>query len=286
MAGSPTFYRHVRFCRSSKRRWTGRFSFTGWPTGASNGSDVFSGAPNYTQYYEVTLTPQPGFTFSINSISFTVQRSGTGIRQYAVRSSVDGFGANLPASISPANAVLSVQAGNVMQVADASTTAQNGSTITPGSSHADISAPVTFRFYGFYAEGSAGTFSIDNVSFTGSADAVGSNPVLNLSSASLTMPATNIGSVSASSSYTLGGTGLTGPVAVSTAAPFSISPDNSSFGTSLNLSSAEVAVGKTIYVRFAPTAGQAYSGQVQHSSPGAVQRSLSLSGQGVDPGNL
>lgn len=278
-AGNP-------FGLSANPNATGRFSFTGWPTGASNGSDVFSGAPNYTQYYEVTLTPQAGFTFSISSISFTVQRSGTGIRQYAVRSSVDGFSSNLPASISPANAALSVQTGNVMQLTDASTTAQAGSTCSPGLSHADLSAPVTFRFYGFYAEGSAGTFSIDNVVFGGSADAVGSKPVLNLSNGSLGLPATTIGSVSASSSYTLGGTGLTGLVAVSTAAPFSISADNSSFGTSLNLSSAEVAVGKTIYVRFAPTAGQAYSGQVQHSSAGAVVRSLSLSGQGVDPGNL
>src|SRR5690606_15386637 len=34
----------------------GRFSFSGWPVGAKNGSDVFDGAPDMGRYYEITIT--------------------------------------------------------------------------------------------------------------------------------------------------------------------------------------------------------------------------------------
>jgi hypothetical protein len=142
--------------------------------GATNGSDVFSGVINLGEYYSVTLTPQAGFVLTLSSITFTLQRTTTGIRQYVVRSSADNYATNLPASISPANTNLSVVAGNVFQVVDASTSsiAYTGSTITlGGTGYTSVSGPVTFRFYGFNAEASSGTFSIDDVKITGAATA-------------------------------------------------------------------------------------------------------------------
>jgi hypothetical protein len=115
----------------------------------------------------VTLTPNAGCTIDLNSLTFTIQRSGTGIRQYAVRSSLDSYAANLPASINPANANLSVVATNIFQISDATTAANIGSTITLGSSYDALSSPVTFRFYGFNAEAAGGTFGIDDVVFNG-----------------------------------------------------------------------------------------------------------------------
>ncbi|MFD1874630.1 T9SS type A sorting domain-containing protein [Hymenobacter bucti] len=153
-----------------------RFSFTSWPVGATDGSDAFSstGALNPGKYYSVTLTPQPGFVLSLSTITFTLQRTGTGIRQYAVRSSTDNYANNLPASIT-ANSNLSVVAGNTFQVVDAASvagTAQTGSTITlGGTGHTNVSDAVTFRFYGFNAETAAGTFSIDDVRITGATTA-------------------------------------------------------------------------------------------------------------------
>jgi hypothetical protein len=155
---------------------TGRFSFKNWDTGATNGSDVFGGSFMGTKYLQVTITPASGYTLDINSITFTSQRSGTGPRQYAVRSTVDTYGANLPASIT-ANANLSVVATNVFQVLDASTGANAGNTITLDSSFDVLSGAVTFRFYGWNSEGAAGTFSIDNVSFIGVATATSSNTI-------------------------------------------------------------------------------------------------------------
>lgn len=146
---------------------TGRFSFTGWDLGATNASNIFTGSINLNKYYQVTITPQPGYNIDINSISFTIQRSGTGIRQYVVRSSLDNYTNNLPASISTTNTNLSVLSTNIFQIADPTTAANNGSLITLDSNYNIISSPITFRFYGFNAEAAGGTFSIDNVIFNG-----------------------------------------------------------------------------------------------------------------------
>lgn len=150
---------------------TGRFSFVGWPLGAPNTTAAttytdMTGAINTNEYYEVTLTPQAGYTLTLNTIAFTVQRSSTGVRSYAVRSNVDGYANNLIASVGTSTN-LSVQGVNeFFYVADGPTTAQNGSSVNIGGASTD--QPATFRFYGWNSEGGAGTFSIDNVVFDGS----------------------------------------------------------------------------------------------------------------------
>lgn len=147
-----------------------RFSFQSQPLGGTDGVDDFSqftGSLSFTAYFEVSITPLSAIEMQLDAISFTVQRSGTGIRSYSVRSSADGFAANLPASISPGNVNLGVGPGNEFRVlADNTTTAQNGSLVTLNLPYSP--SPVTFRFYGWNAEGSGGTFSVDNVAFSGS----------------------------------------------------------------------------------------------------------------------
>jgi hypothetical protein len=149
----------------------GRFSWSNNPLGGVNGSDdfnAFTGNIDLAKYLEVTLTPATGFTLEVDSINFTIMRSGTGIRNYAVRSSVDNFASNLPGSINPANANLDVDGSDNFQwLFDSVTTAQNGSVLSLGAGFEELSEPVSFRFYGWNAEGTAGTFSIDNVSISG-----------------------------------------------------------------------------------------------------------------------
>lgn len=157
-AGGPTFQPTASF----------RFSFTNWVTGAANGSDVFPTGDSTTRYYQVTITPDPGKTLNLSSLSFRIQRSSSGIRQAFVRSSMDGYAANLPASISPENTLLSVVPVNKFQVSDATSAGQDGCVITLGApAFSAITTPVTFRFYGIHAEASGGTFSVDNVVFNG-----------------------------------------------------------------------------------------------------------------------
>lgn len=164
----------------------GRFSFTGNPTGSANGVNDFStftGSLNSSIYYSVTITPLAGYTLNLDTIAFTSQRSSTGIRSYAVRSSLDSYAANLPASISPANANLGVGGANDFQVLfDATTTAQNGSLVTLDAAYDALASAVTFRFYGWNAEANTGTFSIDNVNFIGSVTAVPEPSMLTLAS--------------------------------------------------------------------------------------------------------
>lgn len=153
-----------------------RFSFQTWPLGATDAIDTYNtltGSINTGEYYQVTLTPSVGYSIALSGITFTTQRSGTGIRTYSVRSSLDGYATDLPASINPSNTNLSVQSPDIFfWNFDATTTAQNGSTITLGVPFSNLTAPVTFRFYAWNAELGTGTFSIDNVTFGGTATAL------------------------------------------------------------------------------------------------------------------
>jgi hypothetical protein len=150
----------------------GRFSYTNQPAGATTAVNTYStltGSLDPLIYFEVSVTPLAGTTFDLTQITFTSQKSGTGIRTYAVRSSIDGYSTNLPASINPANTELSVVTGNIFyRNLDGSNTAQNGSTITLGTGFTGITSKVTFRFYGWNSESSTGSFGIDNVAISGS----------------------------------------------------------------------------------------------------------------------
>jgi hypothetical protein len=106
---------------------------------------------------------------TLTNISFKAQRSGTGIRSYAVRSSASSFASNLPASV-VSSTNISIQGSNeFFWVDDNATTGKIGSEINlSGASYTSFSSPMTFKFYGWNAEASGGTFSIDSVTFSGS----------------------------------------------------------------------------------------------------------------------
>jgi PKD repeat protein len=151
---------------------TGEFSFSDWPTGATNGETNYSnltGALDPLKYYEITVAPKASSSMSLTGLKFKVNRSLTGPRAYAIRSSAYGFASNLTATITPSNSNLSVNTGNVFFYNNDVTNSELGSTITVSGAnftHKDI--PVTFRIYAFNAEDNLGEFSIDDVSIIGS----------------------------------------------------------------------------------------------------------------------
>lgn len=149
----------------------GRFSFINQPLGASDGSNDFasySGALNPNIYYQVTITPNSGTVYNLTGITFKIQRLTSGVRNYAVRSNLDNYGANLSASINPANTNLDVVSDNIFFYKVDNNTAQTGSTVTlSGASFTGLTGPITLRFYGFNAEQTGGTFSVDDVAITG-----------------------------------------------------------------------------------------------------------------------
>lgn len=150
----------------------GEFSFANWPTGAANGETNFSnltGTLDPLKYYEITVAPKPSSSMSLTGLKFKVNRSLTGPRTYAVRSSADGFTSNLTATITPSNSNLSVNTGNVYFYNNDVSNSELGSTITvSGANFTNKDIPVTFRIYAFNAEDNLGEFSIDDVSVLGS----------------------------------------------------------------------------------------------------------------------
>ncbi len=148
-----------------------RFSFTGWSTGATNGATLYSsltGALDTGRYYEVSVSPQSGYQLELDSITFFMQRSGTGVRTFAIRSSADLFTTNLNATLHMPDTVLTVEAGNVLFLNKDLTNYPTPCTINlAGGTFSGVGNGVTFRFYGFNAEASTGTFSIDAVNFYG-----------------------------------------------------------------------------------------------------------------------
>lgn len=158
---------------STNANASGRFSFTKWPVGAADSDDNygnFIAVLSPTVFYEVKIKVMPSYTMSLNSISFAVRRSGTGIRNYCVRSSLDNFTNNLAASTGT-NTKLSVIPANVFFWnfdSISTSTDQKGSSLFLGSPFSSVNDSLRFRFYAWNSESSGGTFSIDNVTFEGS----------------------------------------------------------------------------------------------------------------------
>ncbi len=137
------------------------FTFSGWTTAAELDAGKF---------YETTLTPAPGSQVNFETITFGVRRSGTGPRDFVVRSSLDNFAANLPAGISPDNGELQASQNVFHFVNDNSATQPadvNGSTVSLGTEFGPVAQPVTFRIYAYGAEQAGGTFGVDNVAISG-----------------------------------------------------------------------------------------------------------------------
>ena len=152
------------------------FAFTGWGTGATNGltdSTLLTGALDPTKYYEVTVTAEFRHLMQLTSMSFKMNRSATGPRTFAVRSSVDGYTSNLLATANPSDTLIKlIGVSNSFFYKRDTTLAQLSSKINvSGPSYIELgyTQPITFRIYAWNAEDAMGSFSIDNVSFAGKA---------------------------------------------------------------------------------------------------------------------
>src|ERR1700752_1637555 len=109
VATGVTFGSFMAVGTPSNTSASGVFAFSGWGTGATNGNDVIStytGSVDPAKYYEVTLTPQASFDISLTSVTFNINRSGTGPRTFVWRSNADSYTANLTAMSSNTNVTI------------------------------------------------------------------------------------------------------------------------------------------------------------------------------------
>lgn len=120
-----------------------------YPSGnAFGGSGSWGTALSATRYIQFTVTAASGYLLNLYSFDMEAWRSAAGATNYAIRSSLDGYGSNLAS-------------GSV------GTTAQTSvSTLTLPSGFTGIST-VTFRIYG-YGGNSTGDWRLDNFAIDGS----------------------------------------------------------------------------------------------------------------------
>jgi uncharacterized repeat protein (TIGR02543 family) len=108
-----------------------RFNATNWAV--TSIANAISG----NNYVEFTVSPNTGYMFSVSSILFQIQRSGTGISALALRNSIDNYANNLDVEKS---------------VVDNTST----QSFTFTFNQINSLVPVTYRLYG-YAEAASGT---------------------------------------------------------------------------------------------------------------------------------
>lgn len=139
----------------------GKFAFGGWDASSVDGELEYAllpGTINTAKYYSFTVDPNVTDLLYIDSIGFQVSRNLSGIRTFAIRSSVNGYSSNLPIRTG-GNPAISVQTGNVgfittdgelndITVFIDPPTSANGFFYTDN--------PITFRLYAWNAENTNG----------------------------------------------------------------------------------------------------------------------------------
>jgi hypothetical protein len=110
-----------------------------------------SAAPG-SNFFQFTITPDAGYEVSVSSLSFGYRRTSTGPTSYTVRSSVDGYSADLGAG--------SLTGTDVWSGISAAFPEETSSSL------------VTFRIYASDASSASGTLRIDDVKLFGTVSAI------------------------------------------------------------------------------------------------------------------
>lgn len=125
---------------------------TNWPT-----NNPLPGG----DYFSYTVTPNSGISVDLTDIEFDNQRSGAGVLNFQVRSSLDNYASPVQAPTRLAS----------------NTAFRSNDTITLGSQFTNLSAPVTFRIYGYNAQSPTtnNLWTVDNIQTFG--DLTAAQPV-------------------------------------------------------------------------------------------------------------
>ncbi|HNL66205.1 MAG TPA: hypothetical protein PKL81_14010, partial [Ferruginibacter sp.] len=252
---------------------TNRFGGSGWfNTGNTPGGNTLAEAVAGNDYIQFIVTPNVGFSFTPTSFVFIWDRSGTGPQNVTLRSSVDGFTADL-------GTVTGITAGAF---------ATNTITIT---GLANITTATTFRLYGYGASATGGTGGFDanvnavNVTLNGTTAPVGGVPNIIVAPTSLTGFISTSGVPSADQNYTVSGTDLTADISIAPPAGFEISTTNAPFTPTNPITLTQtggVVANTTIYVRMNSATLGTNTGNITHTSTGSNNPNVALTGKVLD----
>jgi hypothetical protein len=164
---------------------SGNFRGNNWPTGATTGSDTFTGSVDLGKYIQFTITAGTGKLIDDPTITFGVGRSGTGPRQWQWRSSVDNYASPIPVSTLASGPT---QNAGVITCPDTDTN-WTGNVIE--TTYQDLTS-VTFRLYGYNSESTTGTGGLaGNLTLGGTLVDSGGALTVSISPASFAESATN-----------------------------------------------------------------------------------------------
>lgn len=192
---------------------------------------------------------------------------------------------------------LGINPTSFTEVAATGNLTTGGASFSNNAIHADFGSAldnqpgvITIRIVAIGASAGSGnraTTAIDDLILSYTPGGSNNNPALIVQPALLSFPATVAGS-SNTASYTLTGAHLSSDVVISAGAPWSVSADSTSFSGILTIPVNDplLTTGKTIYVRFTPTAAGAFTGSVTNSSTGATPQVVATSGTGISYINL
>ncbi|WP_370090524.1 choice-of-anchor J domain-containing protein [Ekhidna sp.] len=146
----------------------------------------------------------------------------------------------------------------------------------------DVAVDISGDFVlSFRQPSGAGQVTIDNITWTTYS---GTSPsiVVDQSSFDGVFGSVIENETSESRSYFVSGSNLTENITIAAPSGFSVSTDNSTFTPGVTLTQEDGTVSSTeVFVRFEPTSVQSYSGTITHTSAGANQRTVEVSGSGI-----
>lgn len=149
----------------------------------------------------------------------------------------------------------------------------------------DEATPVWIRIVTLSATTGSGnrpTTAVDDFSLSWTST---NAPAINLSKIDLEFPPTVPGNKSAPLNYQVSGNNLSEPIQLTAFGNFEISKDGVDYRNSLQYALSEIANNPTVSVRFAPLSEGMSMGTVIHNSPGAMSKTLNLSGSGRAAGS-
>jgi predicted aspartyl protease len=152
---------------------TNNFRATNWPLGATNGTDDFTGEVDTDKYLGFTISPAPGYAFTVGTITFGIGRSAAGTRQSQWRGSSDNY-TNILTDYTELNENLTNTVG-ILTNPDLNSN-WTGNVLNPGALYENLTETAGFRFYLFNSESASGTAGLQGpVTISGTFEALGGN---------------------------------------------------------------------------------------------------------------
>ncbi len=224
---------------------------------------VIHQAPYSTGYYgDISASQLPygqyGIDFVISGHNHHYERLVKADGGKTVRYFIDGYGGSLP-SVSLGHSYCSYSTS--------AATSEFCLASTPGAMKITASdTSITFEYF-------SSTGALQNT-YT---QVIG--PEITTSVSSLAPFSTTPGTPSAAQTYTVAGSDLTADISINAPAGFAIKTDSGAYGSSITLPpTGGVVSPTTISVRLTGAAGGTFSGNIAHTSTGAAQKDVAVSG--------